>query len=54
MTAFPNKFKGEALMCKLSPHTRRGHMVRGHFRAGIWVPEHFRSGTDVNAHCLIR
>lgn len=40
-------------MCKLAPHKRREHKVRGHFRAGVWIPEHIRSASFVNSHCLL-
>jgi len=44
-------------MCKLTPHKRRSHKVRGHFRntrhGRIWIPEHTRSETLVNDHCIL-
>ena len=44
-------------MCKVSPHLRRTHSVRGHFRntrnGRVWISSHTRSATLVNDHCII-
>ena len=44
-------------MCKVSPHFRQAHSVRGHFRntrsGRVWIAPHTRSATLVNDHCII-
>lgn len=49
-------YKGVIVMCKITPHFRCAHMVRGHFRntryGRIWIGPHERAATVVNDHCI--
>lgn len=48
---------GGHIMCKISAHYRRAHMVRGHFRntkyGRVWIGSHMRDATIVNDHCIV-
>lgn len=43
-------------MCKITPHFRCAHKVRGHFRntryGRVWIGSHERAATVVNDHCI--
>lgn len=42
-------------MCKVTPHYREAHVVKGHYRqygmSRVWISSHVRSGSFVNSHC---
>lgn len=49
--------RGGVTMCKISPHVRNGHMVRGHFRQyglhRVWISDYYRDKSYVNYHCIV-